>query len=696
MITKVTNDNYLEFYKPRFDEITAALATAHASDANIPNVVISNLDDYFANIEYIRDIATRLGHVGKYLVVPFDEPYFEIDANARTIEVPKPFQQYGVGVSGDHNAEMLVLKIARYFDNQDFMNTKIAINWSFTPAGAKVPTKTGSQDAFAQDDELEPGFVVFGFIVTNQMTPEKGTLTFAVTCYDAITPVNPEDEVVFNYSFNTQNASVSINTGLELKDPRVITNASAQYLSRLVNSVYTNDSLTPVVDPVWISGDLDDEGKALGLPAKMYFAIDSNGVEAPNLILTAKAFGAADGSVVKYTWISAPNTNDETVVREASTVTVPADYVITTDAEPQATSVYYTLDIVTGEYTPFYGTDDDAVEKFEDPDLVIYELQSSYTTNIAGSYQVRAQNTREVAQSDGTVKFNNSNPIISNVCTIPVAVKPLVELEVAASLTPEEGGFELEEDYEGPRYIYINGLVSPEIKAILTPANAEEEFGAIAVELLDSEEEIPNLTTAMIENNDPLVGPVYNFVKLPDGENSITVASPSATEEGIYQVRAINRRNHTYGVSDPSEEVRTSRVAPEITKITVKGREGDDEPLMLDQGEQVGENPASIELNARYTTRVFSFVDETPAEDKYYEEIAYFLQEQVISEDPELNGTWVDKDNAEISLVVDAENGNSFALTRDPGIFRMRIETKYHGTIRNGYTDTFRVTSILS
>ena len=590
---------------------------------------------------------------------------------------------------------MLVLKIARYFDNQDFMNTKIAINWAFTPAGAKVPTQMGSQAAFAQDDELEPGFVVFGFIVTNQMTPEKGNLTFAVTCYDAVAPVNPEDEAVFNYSFNTQNAVVAINTGLELKDPRVITNASASYLARLANSVYTNDSLTPVVDPVWVSGDVDEEGNALGLPAKMYFAMDSNGVEAPNLVLTAKAFGAADGSVVKYTWISAPNTNDETVVREASTVTIPADYVITSDLEPQSTSVYYTMDLISGEYTPFYGTDEDAAEKFEDPDLVIYELQSSYTTNIAGSYQVRAQNTREIAQGDGTVKFNNSNPIISNVCTIPVAVKPIVDLEVTASLTPEEGGFELEEDYEGPSYVYINGQVSPEIKAILTPANEDEEFGAIAVELLNLDEEIPNLITEMIENDDPEVGPVYNFIKLPAGDNSIVVASPDATEEGEYKVRAINRRNHTYAVSDPSEEIRTSRIAPEITKITVKGREGDDEPIMLNQGAQVGENPASIELNARYTTREFSFVDETPEEDKYYEAIAYFLQEQVISEDEELNGTWVDKDNAEISLTV-SNQGNSFALTRDPGIFRMRIETKYHGTIRNGYTESFRVTSILS
>jgi len=205
------------------------------------------------------------------------------------------------------------------------------------------------------------------------MTPEKGTLTFSVTFYDAIIPSNIEDEVVFNYSFNTQNASVAINTGLELKDPRTIVNASASYLSRISNSVYTNDNLTPVVDPVWISGDIDEEGNALGLPNKAYFAIDSRGVEANNLVLTAKAFGAADGSVVRYTWIASPDTNDETVVREANTMTIPADYVITTDSEPKNTSVYYTRD-EHGVYNPFYGTDEDAIEKFSDPDLIIYEL----------------------------------------------------------------------------------------------------------------------------------------------------------------------------------------------------------------------------------------------------------------------------------------------------------------------------------
>jgi len=55
----------------------------------------------------------------------------------------------------------------------------------------------------------------------------------------------------------------------------------------------------------------------------------------------------------------------------------------------------------------------------------------------------------------------------------------------------------------------------------------------------------------------------------------------------------------------------------------------------------------------------------------------------------------VDKENSAINLTI-GENSNTFSLDKDPGIFRMRIETQYHGTIRNGYTDPFVVTSILS
>jgi hypothetical protein len=54
---------------------------------------------------------------GYLLLMPADEEIFEIDANTRIISVPDNVKKNGIGVYGDHNAEMIVLNIDRYFDN---------------------------------------------------------------------------------------------------------------------------------------------------------------------------------------------------------------------------------------------------------------------------------------------------------------------------------------------------------------------------------------------------------------------------------------------------------------------------------------------------------------------------------------------------------------------------------------------------
>ena len=41
------------------------------------------------------------------------------------------------------------------------------------------------------------------------------------------------------------------------------------------------------------------------------------------------------------------------------------------------------------------------------------------------------------------------------------------------------------------------------------------------------------------------------------------------------------------------------------------------------------------------------------------------------------------------------EGAYTFNITTDAGIYRIRTETYYHGTKRIGYTDVFKVTSIL-
>jgi len=218
MITKITETNDQEYYAPRFAYITEQLA---ARD-DLPSVVIDSVEAYFANIDSIKQLYSREdGSNAGYLllVAPADEEYFNIDANARSIAIPAAFKKNGVGVYGDHQAEMLVFKTDRYFDYQDLYNTKIAINWNFTPAGSRTPmySETQSQEALFPNDVLEPGYLTFGFLVTKEMTPSKGTLNLSVTFYELT-----NEEIA--YSLNTQTISVAINDGLTLENPTEVKN----------------------------------------------------------------------------------------------------------------------------------------------------------------------------------------------------------------------------------------------------------------------------------------------------------------------------------------------------------------------------------------------------------------------------------------------------------------------------------------
>ena len=131
MISKVTESNR-ELIDARIEQINEAL------EANGSSTRISSFESYYANIIEISKLATNFQNAPyKFFLMPLDEPMFEIDANKRTISVPSVFNKNGVGVYGDHKAEVLYFRIDKYFDYQDLFNVdQIIINWQFRPANA--------------------------------------------------------------------------------------------------------------------------------------------------------------------------------------------------------------------------------------------------------------------------------------------------------------------------------------------------------------------------------------------------------------------------------------------------------------------------------------------------------------------------------------------------------------------------------
>lgn len=319
MITKLTAENAELYYAPRFAEITAALQAAGK------DIEIRSLEDYFL---YLTDIAElKIGAKDMpnayLLVLPADEEVFAIDANTRAISVPAFVKKNGIGVYGDHRAEMIVLTVDRYFDHEDFLNDKIVINWNFTPAGGKVPLYEETQEAaaFAPNEELNPGYITFGFIITKDMTPEKGTLTFSVTIYD-----DKSDEIV--YSFNTLTASVNINDTLTLTNMSVIKNDTDNYVGRLTNSIYTDNTISPIGTPEWRSGELIND-QYTGLDAVAYFKPyeDLENSYTEGVMLTAYAGMNPATADIVYKWTFSPVDGTVETVREFDTVNKAPDYV---------------------------------------------------------------------------------------------------------------------------------------------------------------------------------------------------------------------------------------------------------------------------------------------------------------------------------------------------------------------------------
>lgn len=699
-------DNIIADLRTHIEEFADAAIEAYTTYG----LVIDSLETYFSNLNDIKNLTTSQLERGKFLLVmPADEPYFEIDANARTISVPADFKKYGVGVYGDHYAELLTFKIDRYFDNQDFMNTKIAINWNFTPTGSRVPAfeETQAQMAFAKDDELEPGYVVFGFFVTKEMTPSKGILSFSITCYN-------EANNEITYSFNTQVAQVNINDGFTLLNPSEVKNVGDDFLNRISSSAYTPEGVSPIEDPVWELGALDSEGNPLGLENELNFNIDENGVEDEVLAITTQAY-APGINTMKYTWFITPTEGnaepdpDGEIIRLPDTVTKPSDYFRTRDVSPQENSVYYIKENGAINPKPLPHQDLTVEEAFAN-NMELYELGSTYEATGAGKYYVEAQASKTTVRSNGTYIKTVSNIIESNNCIIPSAVKPAVTIEVTSALTPENTDFVLE-DEETP-YKFISASAAPVINAVVT-STTDQPLGAIALEAVNVDDIAELNVETIVANTKSEENPTgkYDFSLLPaSGEKQVNAEGLIA--EGKYQIRAINRRNHTYSVSEPSEIVQTSFIAPKITELTVKTLDGSTWVTMLDNGQLPADAPTempygygkAIELNRNYLSRTFILDDNTPEEFKYETAVTTYIVEEVEYDDQtqdwKISYAETAPEPDEIDVVFDEEYVDAdhpagalkFEISGDNGIYRIRTENRYNGTLRIGYTDVFRVT----
>ena len=233
-------------------------------------------------IKVINKITVTDGAEGKarlydYWHAPFYEPDFTIDTNTRTITVPTEFSRNGVGVVGDHLAEILFFKVPRFFDTIDLLDcTNTNIYW---------------YNNGAKGDDLKyhvnPPFVTyavgdilyFGWAINKDASLAAGTIEFFIE----FEHVNTDGQVDFR--LETQSAKITIKPTLVFDKDNVERDSYNDIIySRTIYSPIIN-SLTAA--PAQIISNLQ-EGT---------IDFDENGYA----ILSVEAISPDDSSLV-YNW----------------------------------------------------------------------------------------------------------------------------------------------------------------------------------------------------------------------------------------------------------------------------------------------------------------------------------------------------------------------------------------------------------
>ena len=222
----------------------------------ITNGQITSLEEYF---QYIKDLC-NISPI--YTILPLDEEIFEIDANTRQITVPADFQKNGVSVQGDQISEILYFKIDRFYDMEDLHGCDIFIEWR-TPADKNGVVYEGVSKPWAVDLESQPGYIIFGWPLSTEITSVPGTVTFSVRFYRF-------DDHVLKYSLSTLTNTVTIKPGIDLANsvrvnletPNAITDNREFISNRLENSEVYDPTARDPQKPKFDKNEAGEPGSA--------------------------------------------------------------------------------------------------------------------------------------------------------------------------------------------------------------------------------------------------------------------------------------------------------------------------------------------------------------------------------------------------------------------------------------------------
>ncbi len=264
----------------------------------VPELGITTLEEYYNWLPELKSITVEEEGImvtkpTKFTVLPLDEEHFNINANTRAINIPADFKKNGVAVQGDDLAEVVYFKINRYFDAVDLNNCDIYIQWE-APKDANGEIKKGISDTYIRDIESEPGFLIFGWAISEAITNTSGNLKFSVKFLQ-----RDKESKKIVYSLNTLTAQVAIHPSIGIKvDDYKADNANDRLLQRIQESVVVGGLEAAI--PVFVEN----------LDGSIEYDIDNHYDGSLKIYAVAKS---SDTGAISYVWKKRELTEDNQI-----------------------------------------------------------------------------------------------------------------------------------------------------------------------------------------------------------------------------------------------------------------------------------------------------------------------------------------------------------------------------------------------
>ena len=526
MITKTLNLD--SAYQDLFDEVRAKSTAEHEANPESPIINVNNLEAFFGSIREIAALDS------KFLRLPLDEPLFEINANTRKIEVPAEFKSNGVSVQGDHLAEVIFFRIARFFDYKDLSTCDIQINWKMGAKEGKTTRFIKFNDVMVEPDETKSDCIIFGWPINDVVTEKSGALTFAVEFSNK--DFN-SGEIL--YRFNTLPITVNIKDGLIISQDAEVYTLDNDIINNLINSSFgENDAAVDNI--IWLNNLVVGIGNGANITLQPFSAT----IQLPTVVeagvpssvpvnLFAQAF-VDEGTEIQY--IDDNNEN------------IPMEMIKVDPASELVNGLTYYIPIA-GSSTAYDVAPADAIEAWGTEEAVdLYMQVAKITADAIGEYRIQAQGAKF---DTNHIKIGNGEIASTSVVTIPNAIAPsAIELSVSANRPEVSGSYSFADDVNDVIFL-ANGITGT-----ITATPTVESTGA--------------LQYIWLKDNAPISEEAIPF-ELDASSSSIEV-----TEPGSYSVKVVNFQNDNTAEAT-SAGVIASTLAGEITGATIKYKIGNDE-----------------------------------------------------------------------------------------------------------------------